>query len=583
MIKKIMSLTLCLAALFSATVYASPEVTVMNNAQKISVKATIDAEKSPLTLKVFRLNESGDTYVLGDLIHIAQLDSPTSTTATSSTYEFEEFGSPASGMYRVIVGGNIAQKDFRIVTNEDKRTYFRAFSGKTVETIKAHIQDGIDREILGFDIGGYMSLVDDPERADDVYDRVNAALVNIDWPELSETADAEAVAAYEAALKPMFEEIIKVGDMLNASEADFDTLIGANAEAFGIDCGYYNNEVLAIDHSKVYANLNSIAPEATKAKFNEAFNVAVLITIAQDCDYGTLTDALVHYDGKGINLDKTYSSTFTTESQHEEVSTKMQTGAASFVDAEDIETSYFNNSKAVYEEGNKPSGPQGEKEPANQVTTPVIRPSAPSPQAPAGRPSQTPSQTPAQPPAQKAVFNDLGNVSWAKEAIEALAQKGVISGKANGVFAPEDNVTREEFVKLIVVALELEDDKAAAEFSDIEPERWSKKYIASAYNLGIISGVTEDKFMPGETLTREQMATIIYRAYSLYGDEKTSAVAFDDDKDISQYAKEAVGVLAAKGIINGTGNNKFAPKGIVTRAQAAQIVYGLLNTVDNAE
>lgn len=579
MIKKIMSLTVCLAALFSATVYASPEVTVMNNAQKISVEATIDAGTSPLTLKVFRLNESGDTYVLDDLIHIAQLDSPTSTTATSSTYEFEEFGAPASGMYRAIVGGNIAQKDFRIVTNEDKRNYFRAFSSKTAETIKAHIQDGIDREILGFDLGGYFSLVDDPERTNDVFDRVNAALVNIDWPELSETADAEAVAAYETALKPMFEGIIKVGDILNASDADFDTLIAEYDEALGIDCGYYNNEVLAIDHSKVYEKFMAIAPEATKAKFNEAFNVAVLITVAQDCDYGTLTDALVHYDGKGINLDKTYSGSFTTETQHDSVSIKMQAGAASFVDAEDIETSYFNSSKAVYEEGNKPSDPQGDREPDNHVTTPVIRPSAPSPQAPAGRPSQNPVQT----PVQKAVFNDLGNVSWAKEAIEALAQKGVISGKANGVFAPEDNVTREEFVKLIVVALDLEDDKAGAEFSDIEPERWSKKYIASAYNLGIISGVTEDKFMPGETLTREQMATIIYRAYSLYGDEKTSAVAFDDDKDISQYAKEAVGVLAAKGIINGTGNNKFSPKGIVTRAQAAQIVYGLLSTVDNAK
>ena len=578
MIKKIIGLAACIAALFSVTVYASPEVTVVNNAQKISVKATIDEEKSPLTLKVFKLDEA-DTYGVDDLIHIAQLDLPTSTTATSYTYEFEEFGVPSSGKYRVIVGGNIASKDFTIVTNADRRAYFRDFSSKTVDTIKAHIQRGKNRDILGFDIGGYLSLVDDPERTDDVYDRVNAALVNIEWPELSETANAEAVAAFETALKPMFEEIIKVGDILNASEADFDVLIGANAEAFGIDCGYYNNEQLAIDHSKVYANLHAIAPEATKEKFNEAFNVAVLIAIAQDCDYGTLTNALKHYDGKGINLDKTYSGRFTTESQYEKVSTKMQTDANSFADGEDIETSYFNNSKVVYEEGNVPVIPQGGREPANEVITPVIipviTPSAPSHQAPVEKPVQNPTQ--------KVVFNDLGNVEWAKEAIEELAQRGVISGKASGVFAPEDNVTREEFVKIIIVALDLEDDKAVAEFSDIEPERWSKKYIASAYNLGIISGVTDDKFMPTETLTREQMAAIIYRAYSLYGDKKTSAVTFADDKDISQYAKEAVGALAAQGIVDGTGNNKFTPKGIVTRAQAAKVVYGLLNTIDNAE
>ncbi len=174
-------------------------------------------------------------------------------------------------------------------------------------------------------------------------------------------------------------------------------------------------------------------------------------------------------------------------------------------------------------------------------------------------------------------FNDLAGYEWAKDAILTLAADGIINGKSQGVYAPADNVTRAEFAKIIIGAFDLVDSSATASFADTPKGHWSYSYVASAVANKIVSGVSADSFNPDGKITRQDMATICYRALTALGAEldATGAVTFADASSISDYAKEAVAVLSGLGIINGKGNNEFAPNDFATRAEAAKIVHML--------
>ena len=164
-----------------------------------------------------------------------------------------------------------------------------------------------------------------------------------------------------------------------------------------------------------------------------------------------------------------------------------------------------------------------------------------------------------------------------------LASKGIISGKGDGRFYPNDTVTREEFVKIIVEAFKIYSNTATVEFEDVDSGRWSYGYIASAYRAGIIAGNSDTTFNPAGEMTRQDMAVIMYRVANLVGLGLNSAdVTFADGADIADYAKEAVGALCSAGIINGTGDNCFSPLETVTRAQAAKIAYELMNAIGGA-
>ena len=187
--------------------------------------------------------------------------------------------------------------------------------------------------------------------------------------------------------------------------------------------------------------------------------------------------------------------------------------------------------------------------------------------------------TPVSPtPVPESPFDDLGEVSWAEEAIVTLADKGIINGKGDGKFAPDDMVTREEFTKMIVEALNVEADGEVS-FSDVDKNAWYHSYIAKAYGANIIKGMDSDSFGIGRNITRQDMAVICLNAAKNAGISipEMSDEAFSDDAAISDYAKNAVYTLKEMQIIGGMGNNSYEPQGFATRAQAAVIIYRLLS------
>ena len=178
-------------------------------------------------------------------------------------------------------------------------------------------------------------------------------------------------------------------------------------------------------------------------------------------------------------------------------------------------------------------------------------------------------------------FTDLDTVPWAKDSIQALRGMGVISGNGDGSFAPDRAVTREEFLKMVLQAAGISaKDAGEVTFRDVDAGAWYYSYVATAYQLGIITGMSEEEFGIGQQITRADMAVIIKRVLDYNKIEMAKTVTpfvFADFDTIPQYAEESVDALVRAGLMNGVGNNEFAGAASATRAESAVAIYRIYN------
>lgn len=174
-------------------------------------------------------------------------------------------------------------------------------------------------------------------------------------------------------------------------------------------------------------------------------------------------------------------------------------------------------------------------------------------------------------------FSDLEGFEWAKESIEKLYEKGIVSGKTEESFMPGDNISRAEFIKMITAAMSM-NEIAAAPFKDIENGAWYREYVDKAYAAGIVLGNPNGEFYPNDNISRQDMAVIIYRAAEKYFSD-IAENGFADKSDIAPYAADAVNALSGAGIINGMPDGTFAPAEFATRAQTAVIIERLLKYI----
>ncbi len=172
-------------------------------------------------------------------------------------------------------------------------------------------------------------------------------------------------------------------------------------------------------------------------------------------------------------------------------------------------------------------------------------------------------------------FADVADDHWAYRYIYDLKKRKIISGDGNNRFKPDENITREEFVKLVVEAFKIPVGSYEVTFSDVDKTRWSYECISAAASGGIIGGTGNGKFSPEDCITREDMAVIIIKVKELSAEGNNQT--FADDGDISAYATGAVHSLARRGIINGFGDSTFRPKEFATRSQAAKIICAMLD------
>lgn len=168
-------------------------------------------------------------------------------------------------------------------------------------------------------------------------------------------------------------------------------------------------------------------------------------------------------------------------------------------------------------------------------------------------------------------FVDIQN-HWAKNDIEALASKGIISGVTATTFEPDRQITRAEFSTLIVKALSLT-NSASAGFTDVAAGAWYEPYVNAVANAGIMVGY-DNQFRPDDLITREEMAVTVIKMYERNGNEATEDLLdqFDDKSAISNWALPYVGKAVSLGFMSGMSANNFAPADHATRAQAASML-----------
>lgn len=169
--------------------------------------------------------------------------------------------------------------------------------------------------------------------------------------------------------------------------------------------------------------------------------------------------------------------------------------------------------------------------------------------------------------------NDFADMDghWAKDYAKKLKNKGIISGRENNMFCPDDNVTRAEFVKMLLAAIGGKTSNIVY-FSDCAETDWFFTYVSGAKEAGIVYG-NGTEFNPMENITRQDAAVMIYRVLNT---SETAEASFGDTTEISDYARDAVGYLSKLGIINGSDGN-FMPKNNATRAEAAVMICNMLD------
>ncbi len=177
------------------------------------------------------------------------------------------------------------------------------------------------------------------------------------------------------------------------------------------------------------------------------------------------------------------------------------------------------------------------------------------------------------------IFSDVSENMWARHPIEYLYKMKIISGREDGRFYPNNPISREEFVKLIVLAFDIPISVGDSKFIDVSNQSWYEQYVNAAYNAGIVTGINTNEFGIGQPLTRQQMAVIIDRALSKAKKDISidrEVIEITDIDMIDMYARDSVKNLYGKGIVKGMGEGRFEPKSEVTRAQASQIIYNIL-------
>lgn len=172
---------------------------------------------------------------------------------------------------------------------------------------------------------------------------------------------------------------------------------------------------------------------------------------------------------------------------------------------------------------------------------------------------------------------------WAKEDIDRLASKLLIQGNEDGTFEPNRSISRAEFAALLVRSLGLEEMPNHDTFKDVASDDWYMGAIATAEAAGLVQGSGDGLFHPNDSISREEMVVMIARVAQYVGKEtrgdSSSDSRFEDFTTVSDWAKDSVQWAVEAGIVNGMQEHVFAPDKPATRAQTVVILNRLLQNL----
>lgn len=174
-------------------------------------------------------------------------------------------------------------------------------------------------------------------------------------------------------------------------------------------------------------------------------------------------------------------------------------------------------------------------------------------------------------------FTDLDADAWYHEGVDYALTNGLMNGVGGGRFEPDGQLTRAQLVTVLYRAAgEPDTGKQVNPFTDVADDAWYTKAVIWAANNGIVNGVAKNTFAPDDSITREQIAAMLYRYAGAEAAKEDKLSAFPDAAKVSDWAKEALNWAVASGLINGVadanGTANLEPQATATRAQIATIL-----------
>ncbi len=185
------------------------------------------------------------------------------------------------------------------------------------------------------------------------------------------------------------------------------------------------------------------------------------------------------------------------------------------------------------------------------------------------------------------MFEDVAT-HWAKDAVNNMGSRMVVSGTGDNLFSPELDITRAEFAAIMVRGLGLRLESEESIFTDVKQSAWYSSAVQTAYAYGLIAGYEDGSFRPNDKITREQAMLIVAKAMKITGlkgtntDQGANHVldAFSDAANVSNWSLNGVADSVSAGIISGRSNDRLAPKAFITRAEVAMMMQRLLQKSD---
>ena len=182
-------------------------------------------------------------------------------------------------------------------------------------------------------------------------------------------------------------------------------------------------------------------------------------------------------------------------------------------------------------------------------------------------------------------FPDVTEGDWFYDAVRCAYETGLMDGVGDNLFAPNSETTRAQLVTILYRLAGQPEPGGDSGFSDVETGTWYTDAVAWAAENGIVNGVSDTEFAPGDDITREQLAAILYRyaAYQGYDvSQRADLSGFGDASSISGYAQEALSWAHAQGLVLGFEDGSLRPQGTASRAQIAAVLMRFLAAVPTA-
>ena len=179
-------------------------------------------------------------------------------------------------------------------------------------------------------------------------------------------------------------------------------------------------------------------------------------------------------------------------------------------------------------------------------------------------------------------FSDVTESDWFYDAVTYAYENGLMDGVGTGLFAPNSETTRAQLVTILHRLAGQPAPSGDSGFSDVETGTWYTDAVAWAAQNGIVNGVSDTQFAPGDDITREQLAVILYRYATYQGydvSQRADLSGFVDAGTISTYAQEALSWASAQGLVLGFEDDSLRPQGNASRAQIAAVLMRFCQTV----